>query len=222
MQYPLSEGRIKAHSFIDSLVNSMVRALEHKDRLTGEHVRRTAEYALRIAAELPELPGAAERGIASVLSRIRAAALLHDIGKLRIEEEILRKGSSLDETEWEKMREHPRLGFELLCGLEGAIEDHRELAEATLFHHERWDGEGYPTRRAGRQIPWLARLIAVADAYDAMVSTRVYRRGMGTAQAYGEILLGSGTQFDPEMVAAFARAFAPERVAQVQQAPAYP
>ena len=106
------------------------------------------------------------------------------------------------------MREHPRLGFEIFQRVEGSESGDQIVSDGIQFHHERWDGTGYPERLAGEQIPWIARLIAVADAYDAMVSTRPYRKGMSPDLAYDEILRQSGTQFDPMVVQAFARAFA--------------
>lgn len=101
------------------------------------------------------------------------------------------------------MREHPRLGFEIL----GQVVGFEEVADGIRFHHERWDGQGYPQRLSGNAIPWIARLIAVADAYDAMVSTRPYRKGLSPKIAYAEILSQSGAQFDPSIVEVFARAF---------------
>lgn len=186
---------IAAH--LRQLAFALAEAIEKKDRYTGGHVKRTAHYALMIARELPAVDDA-------LLERVRLAAILHDVGKIGIEDAILRKSSALEGPEWGTMREHPRLGFEIL----GRVEGFEEVADGIRFHHERWDGQGYPQKLAGEQIPWVARLIAVADAYDAMVSNRPYRKGMSPGQAYDEIVSQSGTQFDPVMVQAFARAFA--------------
>lgn len=194
---------------LSSLADQWVEAIEKKDRYTAGHIKRTAYYALKIARELDGMDEA-------LLERVRLAAMLHDLGKIEIEDAILKKSAALEPIEWGSMREHPRLGFEMF-GRESAADSvgggiealDAMVADGIRFHHERWDGQGYPLKLAGPAIPWIARLIAVADAYDAMVSTRPYRKGMAPALAYEELQRQSGIQFDPEIVAAFARAFAP-------------
>ena len=155
------------HSNLSQMVQVLSQALEKKDRYTSGHVERTACYAVMIARELDSVDDAG-------LERVRLAAILHDLGKIGIEDAILSKGTALDPLELESMREHPMLGFEILSRVEGfeKLDEHEEIADAIRFHHERWDGQGYPQQLAGEQIPRIARLIAVADAYDAMVSTR--------------------------------------------------
>jgi HD-GYP domain-containing protein (c-di-GMP phosphodiesterase class II) len=182
---------------LDSQVASMIRALERKDGGTARHVHRTAGFAVRIAREIPGMTDA-------LLGRVRLAAVLHDMGKLAIADQILTKSSALEADEWTSMRQHPQLGYDMV-GAQPGLED---VAQGVLFHHERWDGQGYPHGLAGEQIPWIARLISVADAYDAMISTRPYREGMSPEMAFAELRSLSGTQFDPKMVRAFEKAFA--------------
>jgi HD-GYP domain-containing protein (c-di-GMP phosphodiesterase class II) len=186
---------------LGALADQWLEAIEKKDRYTAGHIKRTAHYALKIARALD---GMDER----LLERVRLAAMLHDLGKIEIEDAILKKGAALEPLEWGSMREHPRLGFEMFEG-ESIEAFDPMVADGIRFHHERWDGQGYPLKLAGPAIPWIARLIAVADAYDAMVSTRPYRKGMAPALAYEELQRQSGIQFDPGIVTAFLRAFAP-------------
>lgn len=178
-------------------VSSMIRALERKDHGIAGHVRRTAEVAVRIAREIPHMTDA-------WVERVRLAAMLHDMGKLLIADRILTKRSALEAEEWVMMRQHPQLGYDMV-GCHPGLED---VAQGVLFHHERWDGQGYPLGLSGEQIPWIARLISVADAYDAMVSVRSYRESMSPELAIAELILHSGTQFDPQMVLAFEKAVA--------------
>jgi HD-GYP domain-containing protein (c-di-GMP phosphodiesterase class II) len=181
----------------DALAEAMLRALERKDGGTGLHVQRTAEYAVRIARELPSMTEA-------LVERVRLAAILHDLGKIAIEDRILTKPAALEAAERDAMRMHPELGYDIVTRMPG-LED---VAQGVLFHHERWDGRGYPYALAEERIPWIARLIAVADAFDAMISVRPYRDAIAPRQAYQAIVLESGAQFDPRMVRAFESAFA--------------
>jgi putative nucleotidyltransferase with HDIG domain len=129
----------------------------------------------------------------------RLAASLHDLGKLAIPEEILRKPGPLTEPERIVLERHPQIGFRMLESL--GVDP---VAEWVLHHHERWDGAGYPDGLVGQQIPLGARIIFVADAYDAMTSERIYRRRVTPEEAIAELDRCAGTQFDPEVVAALA------------------
>jgi HD-GYP domain-containing protein (c-di-GMP phosphodiesterase class II) len=133
-------------------------------------------------------------------TRLVRAALLHDLGKWFIPETILYKAGPLTEEEWAIMRRHPQIGSSLLLKAGGQWAD---LAPVVLAHHERWDGRGYPYGLPGEQIPLEARILAVADAYDAMISSRVYRQALSPAEARDELQNGAGSQFDPHVVAAF-------------------
>ena len=158
------------------------------DKATGEHGERTCALAVRAAVEL---------GMKD-LSRVRHVAVLHDVGKLGVPRSILHKPGGLSETEWRVMRQHPAIGADLLRGIAGF----GPVRTAILAHHERFDGRGYPLGLAGTRIPIEARLICVADAYDAMTSERPYRSALSHAEAIERLNLGAGTQFDPAMVEA--------------------
>ncbi len=130
---------------------------------------------------------------------ITTAGVLHDIGKVAISESILDKESPLTDGEWTEIKRHPEAGYSILS----SVNDYGPLAQCVLAHHERWDGSGYPHGLKGEAIPLLARIIAIADSYDAMVYDRPYRKGMSHAEAMKEIQACAGFQFDPEVVKAF-------------------
>jgi HD-GYP domain-containing protein (c-di-GMP phosphodiesterase class II) len=130
---------------------------------------------------------------------IRWGALLHDVGKVAIPDHILRKPDLLTEQEWNTMRTHPRAGFDIL----NAVDFLAAAAEMVHSHHERYDGRGYPRGLAGEQIPLGARIFAIADAFDAMTSDRIYRPAIPAEEALADILRSSGMQFDPTVVRAF-------------------
>ena len=170
---------------------SLARAVDARDAYTGSHSERVADLAARLAARL---------GLdAEQVELTRLAGSLHDLGKLAIPEEILRKPGPLSETERLVLERHPQIGFRMLESL--GVEP---VAEWVLHHHERWDGSGYPDRLPGDRIPLGARIIFVADAYDAMTSDRVYRDRLGDDEAIAELERCGGTQFDPGVVAALA------------------
>jgi len=170
---------------------SLARAVDARDVYTGSHSQRVAELAARMARRLG-LPD-------EEVELTRLAASLHDLGKLAIPEEILRKPGPLTEPERLVLERHPQIGFRMLESL--GVDP---VAEWVLHHHERWDGSGYPDGLPGDQIPLGARIIFVADAYDAMTSERVYRRRVLPQQAIAELQRCAGTQFDPEIVDAMA------------------
>jgi diguanylate cyclase (GGDEF)-like protein/putative nucleotidyltransferase with HDIG domain len=170
----------------------LAETLDLRDAGTARHSSTVGHLAQRIAHELG-LP--AER-----VERIRVAGVLHDIGKLGIADAILQKPGTLSESEWAEIRRHPELGARIL--------DHanlRDIATWVRGHHERIDGGGYPDRLAGDAIALESRILAVADAYEAMTADRPYRRGMSPSAARAELERCAGTQFDPDVVAAFLR-----------------
>jgi diguanylate cyclase (GGDEF)-like protein len=169
---------------------SLAKAVDARDAYTGSHSERVADLAARIARRL----GSDD----SLIELTRLAASLHDLGKLAIPEEILRKPSELNESERLVLQRHPQIGYRMLESL--GVEP---IAEWVLHHHERWDGDGYPDRLRGDEIPLGARIIFVADAYDAMTSERVYRRPLSPREALEELERCSGSQFDPQIVDAF-------------------
>jgi len=174
---------------------SLARAVDARNAYTGSHSQRVAELAARVARrmDLPE----------DQIELTRLAASLHDLGKLAIPEELLRKPGPLTEPERMILERHPQIGFRMLESL--GVDT---VADWVLHHHERWDGSGYPDGLPGDQIPLGARIIFVADAYDAMTSECVYRRRVSPQEAVEELERCAGTQFDPAIVSAFAEELA--------------
>jgi diguanylate cyclase (GGDEF)-like protein len=170
---------------------SLAKAVDARDVYTGSHSERVSDLAARIATRL----GLDREGV----ELTRLAASLHDLGKLAIPEEILRKPGPLSETERLVLERHPQIGYRMLESL--GVDP---VADWVLHHHERWDGTGYPDALGGDEIPLGARIIFVADAYDAMTSDRVYRARLSDDEAIDELARCSGSQFDPEVVAALA------------------
>jgi HD-GYP domain-containing protein (c-di-GMP phosphodiesterase class II) len=134
--------------------------------------------------------------------QLTLAAILHDIGKVGVTDQILTKNGLLTVEEMEIMREHPRVGAEIV----GHIKQLRPIIPGIQYHHEHYDGSGYPEGLKGEEIPLIARIIAVADTYDAIIHERSYQKGMSKSEAVAEITANAGTQFDPHMVEAFAQA----------------
>ena len=188
-------------SFYDT-VESLAEAIEKKDRYTGGHTKRVVHYSMCIAKHLKPALSPEQ------LERIRLGAVLHDVGKIGIEDKILKKQSQLDKDEWVIMQTHPELGYDIMKRVDGL----KDVIAAMRFHHERWDGKGYPLGLKGEEIPVVARIVSVADTFDAMASTRPYRKGLDPQIAYDEIVKYSGTQFCPMVVEAFCEAFKHEKM----------
>jgi len=176
-----------------SLRQVVTTAMDLRDRVTGGHSDRVVELSLKLGRGL----GLPEERI----YHLEWAAFLHDIGKVRVDEGILTKPGPLDAGEWGEMQQHPFFSYSILMQVEAL----REAAEIVYCHHERFDGMGYPRSLRGTDIPLEARIFSVADAYDAMVSPRPYRQTMTHDDAVREIICHAGSQFDPQVVAVFAR-----------------
>lgn len=174
-------------------LHQLAQAAEAREDVTGQHTKRVGQSAGRIAAALG--------WAAADVQRIRLAASLHDIGKVAVPDGILLGDGPLSTAEFEIMKTHCRVGAELLAGSTDPLI--RMAADIALTHHERWDGLGYPDGLAGAEIPLAGRIVAVADTYDALLHPRPYKRGWRPEDALAAILSGSGTRFDPEVVAAF-------------------
>jgi len=175
-------------------VSALVATIEAKDEYTRGHSERVTAYAMEIARTMA-LDGRR-------LDAIELAGFLHDVGKIAIPERILYKPASLTSDEYEIVRQHPRVGYDIVKNVEGAD----EIAEIVLHHHECWDGSGYPDGLAGEAPSLCARILAVADAFDAMTSKRPYREAMDRAEALHEIESGAGKKFDPNVAAAMINA----------------
>lgn len=189
------------YSRLDLLLTSLIRtlssALDARDPYTRGHSERVSKYSVAIARamDLPE----------KELEDIEKIALLHDIGKIGVRDDVLLQQGPLNDEQWKMMKSHTTVGARIL----GAIEPQslaREWMKGDLYHQERYDGKGYPQGLAGKDIPLVARIIAVADTLDAMTTDRPYRKGRSFEEALWEILRCAGTQFDPEVVAAFEKA----------------
>ena len=170
---------------------ALSQAIETRDPYTRGHSQRVSLLAQVVARRL---------GWKSArLGAVRLGALLHDVGKLNLDQAVLSKPGPLDEREFVEIKRHPLAGARLIRGFEAL----RPALPYILFHHERWDGAGYPTGRSREQIPLGARIVAVVDAFDAMISIRPYRSALPVRSAIAEVNDGAGTQFDPGVVRAF-------------------
>ncbi|MDR3687396.1 MAG: HD-GYP domain-containing protein [Coriobacteriia bacterium] len=177
-------------AYVDT-IRSLIGALEAKDPYTRGHSERVSGYA----AELGVACGLEQRA----LERLEYAGLLHDLGKLAVPGAVLSKPGRLSAEEMDRIREHPSRGAEMVK----RIPHLRDLADTVAQHHERIDGTGYPRGVDGSEMPIAARILAVADSFDAMTTTRAYRPALNQEQAVAELLGGAGTQFDPEVVRVF-------------------
>lgn len=193
--------------FLASVVRALTSAIDAKDQYTCGHSDRVARISVRLAKEL---------GCdAEMLHTLYMAGLLHDIGKIGIDDAVLRKPGKLTEAEFEHIKQHPELGYRILAD----IKQLADVLPAVLHHHEQWDGRGYPFRLSGEQIPLIARIVAVADAYDAMTSDRPYRKGMPVERVEELFRQGAGKQWDAEVIRAYFSARADiRRIAQEERA----
>lgn len=177
-------------SYLDTL-GALASALDAKDTYTKGHSDRVAMYAVKIARKLDLSEDKIET--------IEHMALLHDIGKIGVRAEILCRPGKLTDSEFEQIKQHPVIGANILKN----IRDFESATDFVLYHHEKFNGTGYPYRLKGEQIPLEARIITLADSFDAMTSNRSYRRAMTFEEALDEVKVSTGTHFDPKIVEAF-------------------
>jgi diguanylate cyclase (GGDEF)-like protein/putative nucleotidyltransferase with HDIG domain len=174
-----------------STIKSLALAIDAKDQYTHQHILRVQRYAVAIAKHM---------GVTGdLLESINTGALLHDIGKLGVPEYVLLKPGRLTDEEFEKIKKHPEIGADIL----GPVKFPWPVLPVVKHHHEKWDGSGYPDGLAGESIPLTARILAVADVYDALTSNRSYRSAWSHERAVAEIVASAGKHFDPNVVAAF-------------------
>ncbi|MFD1851469.1 HD-GYP domain-containing protein [Oceanobacillus bengalensis] len=181
---------------LEGIVKGIIAALELKDPYTRGHSDRVAGYAMILAKEAGNYKE-------FELNTFYYACLLHDIGKIHIPDAILIKPDRLTDEEMDIIKSHPVVGAEAVKEVEG-IAEHIDVIS---HHHERWDGKGYPSQLKGKETPFLARVTAIADSFDAMTSTRSYRAALPLDEAFKRIIDGKGTQFDPELVDAFTKVY---------------
>ncbi len=181
----------KSRSTKNSILTTLLNTLGVNTHETEQHARRLQRMSLRLGEELGLSP--------SELDRLALVASLHDIGTVSISEDILTKTGPLSEEEMEAVRRHPEMGYRIVS----STEEFAHVASDILAHHEHWDGSGYPQGLQGREIPILARIVAVVDAYDAMTHHRPYRQPLSIEEALTELSCGAGTQFDPQIVEFF-------------------
>ena len=186
-QNKLSESRSASNKIVQNLINTLAA----KSSETKEHALRMTNLAYELGEKL-NLSN-------SEMNKLSLLATLHDIGKTTISEEILTKAEKLTDEEWEIMKEHPEKGYKIAS----ASEEFALVAEEILSHHEHWDGNGYPRSLEGKDIPYLARIISIIDAYDVMTNERPYSKAISTEDALAEIKECAGSQFDPKIAKSF-------------------
>jgi diguanylate cyclase (GGDEF)-like protein len=190
----LDEGGI--HGIYDrhksvSAVYALVSAVEARDPYICGHSRKVNTYAVALAEAIGLSP--------EEVSKVSIAALLHDIGKIGIPDEVLSKRGKLNGEDWEAIKSHPRLGASIVGNIPNLV----PCVSSILYHHERWDGGGYPEGLKGEEIPLEARILAIADSFEAMTSARLYRPALSLEEVVKELRQGAGIQFDPKLVEVF-------------------
>ncbi|HCX61907.1 MAG TPA: diguanylate cyclase [Clostridiales bacterium] len=187
-KYMYQQKLLDGKSYRNAIISTLLATLYEKSNETEEHSKRIETYCHAIGREL--------QLSSKEMDELSLLALLHDVGKVSIDPNILQKPGSLTAEEWEEMKQHPQIGYRIAQ----ATPELAVVADLILSHHERWDGKGYPRGLKGTEIPLSCRILAVADAYDAMTSDRVYRKAMNNEDAVRELEKNSGTQFEPSIV----------------------
>ena len=197
----------QVHVMQNVTILALAALAEVRDVDTGNHLRRTQNYVLALASYLVRHPRFAAELSGDRVQTLYKCAPLHDIGKVGIPDRILLKNGRYTPEEFKIMQAHPRLGRDAIEAMQSAADAHLDFLvvakEIVYSHHEKWDGSGYPQGLVGDAIPVSARLMAIADVYDALISRRVYKEGMPHEQASAIIEKGRGTHFDPDVVDAF-------------------
>lgn len=216
MQY-IEDSQRKARTISDmqsGLIVTLADLVESRDKNTGDHVRKTAAYTAVIMRQMKKDGVYAEELTDDFIEEVVKAAPLHDVGKIHVPDAVLNKPGRLTDEEFLEMKEHANTGKNIITQVIKIAPDSEYLREAqnmAAFHHERWDGSGYPCGLSGEDIPLSARIMAVADVFDALVSRRSYKEPFPFEEAVSMIRKGSGTHFDPQIAEAFLRAEAEVR-----------
>jgi putative nucleotidyltransferase with HDIG domain len=172
-------------------INVIIKTLNEKNRREEQHSQRVSEICRSIGEAI---------GLSvEELNELHTVGLLHDIGKIAVDENVLNKNQELTDAEWVELKRHPEVGYRIL----NTVDEMSEIAKIVLYHHERWDGKGYPKGLHGVQIPLLSRIISIADAYDAMTSIRTYGSALSSESAAVQLLSNAGSQFDPQLAKVF-------------------
>lgn len=201
----ISENR-KRIRIQGNIIDAIASIIESRDTSTGEHTVRTSKYVGLIANQLKIDEKYQSFITTDYIENLKSAASLHDIGKISTPDYILNKPSKLDQEEYEIIKQHSVAGGKIIHKILEELEDESYVQmayEIATYHHERWDGNGYPKKLQGNDIPLSARIMAVADVYDALISTRCYKKGYSKEKSTDIIWEGRGTQFDPDVVDAF-------------------
>lgn len=186
-EYMYQQKLLDGKSYRNSIISTLLATLYEKSNETEEHSKRLETYCHEIGRKL--------QLSSKEMDELSLLALLHDIGKVNINPNILQKPGALTPMEWEEMKRHPEIGYRIAQ----ATPELAAVADLILSHHERWDGEGYPRRLKGEEIPFACRILSVVDAFDAMTNDRIYRQAMSAKEALFEIMINAGKQFDPQV-----------------------
>lgn len=191
MAAQVEDLKVKNKEISEQAARTILKALDVKDNYTFGHSMRVAYFSLVTGGEVGLSP--------EEMYELELSALFHDIGKIGTPDAVLNKPSRLSEEEFQIMKQHPEKSFEILQ----SFPHFEKIAAGARLHHERFDGKGYPLGLKGDEIPMAARIILIADTFDAMTSTRPYRKGLPYEVAFEELIQFSGTQFDPHLVKMF-------------------
>ncbi|MFZ2738991.1 MAG: HD domain-containing phosphohydrolase [Burkholderiaceae bacterium] len=207
LEQQLAEKLFETKKLQDVSIMAMAIMAEIRDYGTSKHILRVQHYVQALAQRLKTHPRFSQELTDEAISVIFISTPLHDIGMVGIPERIMLKPGDLTSEERNLVRSHPVMGHEILTQAEQLLGEHVEFykvaKQITLSHQEKWDGSGYPQGLAGEAIPLAARLMAVADVYDASISPRVYRAGLSHQEALEKVVAAKGTQLDPDLVDAF-------------------
>ena len=202
----LTSAYEREYHLLMETAGALVTAIEARDRYTKGHSERVSHYSLVVASEM------IDRGMVpysrEFLEAAQLSGLLHDVGKIGIKDEILNKPAALDEKEYAVMKAHVKIGANILK----PVTSLKGLYDGVLYHHERWDGQGYPYGLKGTEIPLIGRIVAAVDSYDTIVTNRPYSKGKSPEEAFEELLKCRGNQFDPQVVDVFFEAFKAGRI----------